>query len=252
MILVQNPGDTGGEGKAAARGETKRRVREIARLQEQLYADGRHALLVVLQGMDASGKDGTVRHVFSGVNPQGVIVHSFKEPTPREAREDFLWRVHQAVPQRGVIGVFNRSHYEDVLVTRVHRLIPEEVWRMRYRQINDFERMLTESNVHILKFFLHISREEQKKRFDRRLKDPRRHWKFSASDLKEREHWEEYQKAYADVLEHCSTEWAPWTVVPADHKWYRNLIVARAVAAKMADLHLRYPEKTPPPDITRR
>lgn len=239
---MQSPGDTGNESKAAARAETKRRVREIALLQEQLYADGRHALLVVLQGMDASGKDGTVRHVFSGVNPQGVIVHSFKEPTPREAREDFLWRVHQAVPQRGVIGVFNRSHYEDVLVTRVHRLLPEEVWRTRYRQINDFERMLTESNVHILKFFLHISREEQKKRFDRRLKDPRRHWKFSPSDLKEREHWEEYQKAYTDVLEHCSTEWAPWTVVPADHKWYRNLIVARAVAEKLAGLHLRYPD----------
>jgi PPK2 family polyphosphate:nucleotide phosphotransferase len=191
--------------------------------------------------MDASGKDGTVRHVFSGVNPQGVRVHSFKEPTAREAAEDFLWRVHEAAPPKGYIGIFNRSHYEDVLVVRVHELVPEQVWRPRFRAINDFERMLTESGVVVLKFFLHISKEEQAKRFERRLKDPRRHWKFSPADLREREHWHAYQEAYADVLRECSTDWAPWHIVPADHKWYRNLVVARTVVKALQDLDLHYP-----------
>ena len=236
------PGDTGGEGRQAARGELKRLRRELAGLQERLYADGRHGLLVVLQGMDASGKDGCVRHVFSGVNPQGVRVQSFKQPTPLEATEDFLWRVHRAVPPRGMIGVFNRSHYEDVLVTRVHGLVPEEVWRRRYRQINDFERLLTESGISVLKFFLHLSPEEQEARFERRLRDPRRHWKFSPSDLLERAHWDAYQQAYADMLGACSTDWAPWTVVPADHKWYRNLVVARAITGHLKALDLRYPD----------
>jgi PPK2 family polyphosphate:nucleotide phosphotransferase len=241
-LFDREPDDTGGERKADAKAEAKRLRRELARLQERLYADGRHALLIVLQGMDAAGKDGTVRHVFRGVNPQGVRVHSFKQPTPREAAEDFLWRVHAAAPPKGIIGVYNRSHYEDVLVARVHALVPEEVWRARYRQINDFERLLAESGVRILKFFLHISKDEQHRRIERRLRDPRHHWKFSPSDLKEREHWAAYQQAYADAIRACSTEWAPWTVVPADHRWYRNLVVVRAVTDALRGLDLRYPD----------
>lgn len=240
-MLDLDPGDTGGTDKAKAKAERQRLGKRLAELQERLYADGRYGLLVVLQGMDAAGKDGCVRHVFSGVNPQGIRVHSFKQPTPREAAEDFLWRVHQAVPPRGYIGVFNRSHYEDVLVARVHALIPERTWRQRYRQINDFERLLAESGIHVLKFFLHISRQEQHARFERRLRDPRKHWKFSPSDLLERAHWDAYQEAYADALEACSTKWAPWTVVPADHKWYRNLVVARVVTEFLGGLDLRYP-----------
>ena len=237
-----DPGDTGAEDQKQALAETKGLRRKLAHLQERLYADGRHAVLLVLQGMDASGKDGLVRHVFRGVNPQGIRVHSFKQPTARESAEDFLWRVHQAVPPRGQIGVFNRSHYEDVLVVRVHNLVPEAVWRARYQQINDFERMLSENGVHLLKFCLHISKEVQHARFERRLKDARRHWKFSAADLREREHWPEYQEAYADMLQACSTSWAPWTVVPSDHKWYRTLVVARALVACLESLDLRYPD----------
>ena len=237
-----DPGDTGKETKEQAGPELRRLRRRLAELQEKLYADGRYALLVVLQGMDAAGKDGVVRHVFRGVNPQGVRVHSFKQPTPREAAQDFLWRVHQAAPPKGLIGIFNRSHYEDVLVVRVHGLVPAGVWRSRYGLINDFERLLTESGVRILKFCLHVSKEEQRRRFDRRLQDPRRHWKFSPDDLRERQHWGEYQAAYAEMLEACSTPHAPWTIVPADHKWYRNLIVARAVVAALEEMHLRYPE----------
>ncbi len=236
-----DPGDTGGLRKQGSLAELRRLRKRLAELQELLYADRRHAVLVVLQGMDASGKDGLVRHVFRGVNPQGVHVHSFKEPTPRESAQDFLWRVHQAVPARGLIGVFNRSHYEDVLVVRVHGLIDRATAELRYRQINDFERLLSESGVQILKFCLHISKAEQHKRIERRLADPRRQWKFSPSDLRERQHWAEYQEVYADMLQACSTPWAPWTVVPADHKWYRNLVVARAVVAALERLDLRFP-----------
>ncbi len=240
-IDLPHPGDTDGVAKSDAKHELKGLVKELADQQERLYADHHHAVLVILQGMDASGKDGTVRHVLSGVNPQGVHVHSFKEPTPLEHAEDFLWRVHDAVPPKGCIGVFNRSHYEDVLVVRVHDLVPERVWRPRFRAINDFERMLTESGVVILKFFLHISKEEQAKRFAKRIKDERRHWKFSAADLRERELWDSYREAYADVLRECSTDWAPWHVVPADHKWYRSLVVARHLAKALKDLDLHYP-----------
>lgn len=242
--MDRDPADTDDVTKDAAKKEIKHLRSELAELQERLYADHRYAILIVLQGMDASGKDGTVRHVFRGVNPQGVAVHAFKQPTPRESSEDFLWRIHQAVPPKGLIGIFNRSHYEDVLVARVHELVPEEVWRLRYRQINDFEHMLSECNVRILKFFLHISKQEQHRRFEKRLHDPHRFWKFSASDLKEREYWSQYQQAYADALENCSTPWAPWTVVPSDHKWYRNLIVARAVTETLASLDLHYPALT--------
>ena len=228
--------------KAEARKQTHKLRKELADLQQRLYADGRHALLIILQGMDASGKDGTVRHVLAGVNPQGVRVHSFKQPTPEESAHDFLWRVHQAVPPRGYIGVFNRSHYEDVLVVRVHGLVPEEVWRPRFRQINDFERLLSESGVHICKFFLHISRHEQARRFEKRLRDPQKHWKFSPSDLREREFWDPYRDAYRDVVRECSTSWAPWHIVPADHKWYRDLVVARTLVEALRRMDLRYPD----------
>jgi PPK2 family polyphosphate:nucleotide phosphotransferase len=240
-LALPDPGDTAGEDRDEAKKELPRLVEALAEQQERLYAGRARALLVILQGMDASGKDGTVRHVFSGVNPQGVRVSSFKEPTPRESAEDFLWRVHQAVPPKGLIGVFNRSHYEDVLVVRVHGLVPESVWRPRFRAINDFERALSESGVVVLKFFLHISREEQLKRFTKRLLDPKRHWKFSPADLREREHWDAYSEAYADVLRQCSTDWAPWHVVPADHKWYRNLVVARTVVRALEALDLHFP-----------
>ncbi len=237
-----DPSSADPAGKEDGVRELKGLRRRLGHLQERLWADRRFALLVVLQGMDASGKDGTVRHVFSGVNPQGIQVHSFKEPSAEEAAHDFLWRVHQAVPARGWISVFNRSHYEDVLVVRVHGLVAEPVWRRRYEDINAFERGLTDSGVTILKFFLHISRREQHRRFERRLQDPRRHWKFSPSDLKEREHWDAYQEAYADALRECSTPWAPWTVVPADHKWYRNLLVARRVVATLEALDPKFPD----------
>jgi len=239
------PDDTGGMDRSDGKAELQELRKELPELQERLFADHRHALLVVLQGMDAAGKDGTVRHVFAGTNPQGVGVHSFKEPTPLEHDEDFLWRIHQAVPPKGYIGVFNRSQYEDVLVVRVHELVPESIWRPRFRAINDFERALTESRVTVLKFFLHISKDEQAKRFAKRLEDPHRRWKFSAADLKERENWDAYQAAYADVLRECSTDWAPWHVVPADHKWYRNLLVARRIVKTLKGLDLRYPDLNP-------
>lgn len=240
---LEQPSDaTGDMDKPAAKRELHRLRKELAGLQELLYADGRRALLLVLQGMDASGKDGTVRHVLSGTNPQGVHVHSFKQPSPAEATHDFLWRVHEAVPPLGCIGVFNRSHYEDVLVARVHALVPEGIWRPRFRQINDFEHMLTEAGVHICKFFLHISREEQGKRFDKRLQDPKKHWKFSPADLREREYWDAYRTAYRDVVQECSTPWAPWQIVPADHKWYRDLVVARTVVKALRAMDLRYPD----------
>jgi len=208
-------------------------ARDVARmfeLQEKLHAEGRRALLVVLQAMDTGGKDGTIKNVFSGVNPTGCRVTSFKAPSEEELAHDFLWRVQKAVPRYGEIGIFNRSHYEDVLVVRVRGLVPEAVWRSRYQRINRFEEDLVESGVHILKFFLHISKDEQKKRLEARLADKNKLWKFNVGDLAERKRWDEYQKAYADALAKCSTEAAPWIVVPANRKWFRNLVVARAIA----------------------
>lgn len=215
---------------------------ELETLQELLYAEGKHKLLVVLQGMDAAGKDGTIRHVFEGVNPQGVSVTGFKVPTDEELAHDYLWRIHKAVPRRGQIMIFNRSHYEDVLVVRVKNLVPPEVWKKRYDQINAFERLLTEEGTTILKFFLHISPEEQKERFQARLDDPSKHWKFNTGDLKDRALWDEYQKAYQDVLSKTSTKWAPWYVIPANRKWYRNLTIARIMIDTLKDLKMKYPE----------
>ncbi len=216
--------------------------RELADLQHRLYAEGRRKLLVVLQAMDAGGKDGTIRKVFAGVNPQGVRVTSFKVPTAEELAHDFLWRVHRAVPATGMIGVFNRSHYEDVLVVRVDRLVPEEVWRARYDQINDFERLLAAGGTTLLKFFLHISPDEQRERFQSRLDEPEKRWKFSRGDLDKRRQWPEYMAAYEDALGRCSTEAAPWWVIPADQKWYRNLAVARVLVATLRRMSPEFPE----------
>ncbi len=214
---------------------------ELDRLQGLLYGEHKHKLLVVLQAMDTAGKDGTIRSVFEGVNPQGVKVASFKVPTPLEADHDFLWRVHAQVPGRGELVVFNRSHYEQVLVVRVHSIEPESEWRLHYRQINDFEHMLAETGTTILKFFLHINLDEQKKRLLERIDTPEKQWKFSSSDLPERKLWPKYMKAYEEAISQTSTEWAPWYVVPANHNWYRNLVVASVIVDAMKKLNMQYP-----------
>ena len=217
----------------------------LTQLQSVFYADRRHALLVVLQGRDASGKDGTIRHVFGAVNPQGCAITGFKAPTDAELSHDFLWRVHQAVPARGMIGIFNRSHYEDVLVVRVRELVPRAVWKQRYAQINDFERMLSEHGVTILKFFLHISREEQREQFLERLTDRTKNWKFRAGDLDDRASWGEYSRAYRDALQKCSTPWAPWYVVPSDNKATRNYLITRLINRAIERMDPAYPRAAP-------
>ncbi len=214
----------------------------LGELQSLMYAQGKQRLLVVLQGMDTAGKDSTIRRVFDAVNPQGVRVASFKAPTPFELAHDYLWRVHDKVPATGEIVIFNRSHYEDVLVVRVHQLVPQEVWSKRYRQINDFERMLSETGTTILKFFLHISKDEQRQRLLDRLDEPAKNWKFNPEDLKERDLWDDYQKAYQAMLEKTSTEAAPWIVVPANRKWYRDLIVTAALVDTLKGLKMEYPK----------
>jgi PPK2 family polyphosphate:nucleotide phosphotransferase len=225
--------------------ETAEQVDHISDLQRVFYADARYALLIVLQGRDASGKDGTIRKVFSAVNPQGCTVATFKAPTDLEKRHDFLWRVHQQVPARGTIGIFNRSHYEDILVPRVHDLVPKAVWTARYDQINEFEGMLAANDVVILKFMLHVSRDEQKKRLLERLEDPEKNWKFRVEDLDDRARWDEFTKAYRGILSHTSTDWAPWYVVPADDKDVRDYLVARTIADRLRKLRLRYPPADP-------
>ncbi len=213
----------------------------LSQLQERLYAENKRSLLIVLQAMDTGGKDGTIKHVFQGVNPQGCRVWSFKTPSNEELNHDFLWRYHQRTPQRGMISIFNRSHYEDVLIVRVKQLVPEEVWRKRYHVINEFEQMLTLSNITIIKFFLHISKDEQKRRLESRLENPDKRWKFSINDVNERKLWDHYQQAYEDALNNCSTTYAPWYVVPANKKWYRNLVIARAIADTLEAMNPQYP-----------
>ena len=215
------------------------------RLQYRLYADASQSLLVVLQGLDAAGKDGTIRHLFSGMNPQGVSVFAFKEPTKPELEHDFLWRVHRHAPGNGEVVIYNRSHYEDVLVARVHKIVPRQIWSKRYELINAFEQMLAENRTRILKFYLHISPGEQLARFKQRLDDPARHWKISESDYSERALWPQYIEAYQDALAATSTSWAPWFVIPADHKWFRNLAISQIVADAMDDMGL----KLPPPHV---
>lgn len=216
--------------------------KELEELQELLFAEHKHKVLVVLQGMDTSGKDGVIRHVFEGVNPQGVRVASFKVPTPEELDHDYLWRVHKQVPGKGEIVIFNRSHYEDVLVVRIHGLVPEGVWKRRYDQIRDFERMLSEEGTIILKFYLHIDLKEQKERLQARLDDPTKQWKFNIGDLKERARWDEYAAAYEDVLNKTSTDYAPWYIVPANKKWYRNLVIAEILVDALKKLDMQYPQ----------
>jgi PPK2 family polyphosphate:nucleotide phosphotransferase len=227
--------------------ELERLTEQLDAGQRALYAEGTRALLVVLQGRDASGKDGTLRRVFGPLDPLGVATTSFKAPTELELRHDYLWRVHQVVPPRGGIGIFNRSHYEDVLVVRVRRLVPEAVWRPRYQQINLFEQILIENGTVILKFMLHISREEQRERLLARLDDPEKYWKFNAGDLKERDLWDEYTEAYREMLQRTSTAAAPWYVVPADEKRVRDLLVARTVTETLERMDPRYPG--PPPEL---
>jgi PPK2 family polyphosphate:nucleotide phosphotransferase len=229
-------------GKKAGLAAATKLVQELEGLQEILYAEHKHKVLIVLQAMDTGGKDGTIRRVFEGVNPQGVRVASFKVPTGVELDHDYLWRIHQQVPGRGEIVIFNRSHYEDVLAVRVHDLVPPEVWGARYEQINNFEKMLSEEGTTILKFFLHISLAEQKQRLKDRLDDKTKWWKYNPGDLKERALWDQYMQAYEDVLNKTSTEHAPWYVVPADHKWYRDWIVAGTIVEALRDLKMSYPQ----------
>jgi PPK2 family polyphosphate:nucleotide phosphotransferase len=220
-------------------------VKELGRLQDRLWAEKRHAVLVILQGRDASGKDGAIKQVFDGCNPQGCRVTAFGVPTALELSHDFLWRVHAAVPPRGIIGIFNRSHYEDVIAVRVKRLAPAKAWAKRFEQINDFERMLSANAVTILKFFLHISRAEQRERLIDRLDDPEENWKFRAGDLEDRRRWGAFTTAYRDALRKCSTKWAPWYVVPADSKTVRNYLITRTLNRTLRGLRLRYPRAGP-------
>ncbi|HVB12629.1 MAG TPA: polyphosphate kinase 2 family protein [Nitrososphaerales archaeon] len=238
-----DPSDTSGfDGrKEDALKESEKLTRKMEQLQEMLYAEHKHKVLIVLQGMDTGGKDGTIRRVFDGVNPQGVRVAGFRVPTPEELNHDFLWRVHTQVPGNGEIVIFNRSHYEGVLVSRVHKLVPEKVWKARYQEINDFERSLCEEGTTILKFYLYIDKDEQKKRLQDRLDDPTKRWKFSVHDLPERKFWSEYMKAYRDALEKTSTRWAPWYVVPANHNWFRDVIISTVIVRTLEELDMHYP-----------
>jgi PPK2 family polyphosphate:nucleotide phosphotransferase len=235
------PDDTHGVSKNRADKAFAGHVEKLAALHDLLYAEHKRSLLIILQGMDAAGKDGTIKHVMSGVNPQGCAITSFKQPSARELDHDFLWRIHAAVPEKGDIGIFNRSHYEDVLIARVHNLVPREIWKARYGEINAFEKILTENNVCILKFFLHMSSEEQEKRFKARLSDPRKNWKASAADFTERKFWDDYQDAYQAAISKCTTKEAPWYVIPSDHKWFRNYAVAEVVIRSLESFKMRYP-----------
>jgi PPK2 family polyphosphate:nucleotide phosphotransferase len=239
-----DPDDTSaaGDKKNEAKDKTDELKEKLAKLQELLYAEHKHKVLIVLQGMDASGKDSTIRALFDVINPEGVRVSNFRKPTPEEADHDFLWRIHKEAPGKGEIVIFNRSHYESVLVEKVHNLAPKEMEERRYAEINDFERMLTNEGTLILKFFLHISQDEQKKRFEDRLKDPDKEWKISSNDLAERKYWNEYAKAYEKMIEKTSTQWAPWYVVPANHKWLRDLIVVSAIVEEMEKLNMSFPK----------
>ncbi len=251
-----DPDDTGEykkneQGKAKAKAETATLTAKLDGLQERLYAGGTRSLLIVLQGMDTSGKDGTIKSVMSGVNPQGCKVAAFKAPSKDELAHDFLWRVHREVPPKGYIGIFNRSHYEDVLITRVHGWVSDKVVKRRFDQIKEFEELLAESGTAVLKFFLHISKAEQKERLEARIADPEKRWKWNAGDLEERKLWDEYQKAFDDVIAATSTEDAPWYVVPANRKWYRNLLVADRIVNALEGMTLKTPPAPEGVDFTK-
>ncbi|TWT33660.1 Polyphosphate kinase 2 (PPK2) [Posidoniimonas corsicana] len=226
------------ESAAERMAENTAKSRDLA---YRLYAENKQTLLLVLQGMDTAGKDGTIRHVTTGINPQSFQIAPFKQPSSEELDHDFLWRVHKAVPRRGNVGIFNRSQYEDVLIVRVHNLVPKSVWSTRYDRINDFEKLLTEGGVRIVKCFLHISKEEQRERLQARLDNPDKRWKFSKGDLAERKLWDDYQEAYEDALNKCNTKHAPWHIIPSDRKWYRNLIVSELLKDTLEDLDPQFP-----------
>jgi PPK2 family polyphosphate:nucleotide phosphotransferase len=236
--------DDGGVPKTDALAEFESLRTRLVKLQELLYAEGKHALLVVLQAMDAGGKDSTIRSVFSSLNPQGCKVISFKAPNDVELRHDFLWRIHANVPRLGFIGVFNRSHYEDLVIVRVKGLLPEERWRQRYEHINAFEKLLGDEGTTVVKFYLHISKDYQKQRLERRLSKPSKHWKFNPADLAERARWDDYRTAYEEALRRCSTKDAPWYVIPAEQRWYRDLLIARVLVETLRGLHMKYPKPT--------
>src|SRR5690242_139024 len=240
-----DPEETLGWGKGhKMKASLEKSIERLDAQQYLLYAEHKHALLIVLQGLDAAGKDGTIRHVMAGINPQGCVVTPFKAPTKQELDHDYLWRIHASVPRIGNIGIFNRSHYEDVLVVRVHNLVPKDVWSQRFDQINSFEQMLNENRVKILKFFLHISKDEQKKRFQDRIDDKDRRWKISESDFAERKYWDDYTKAYEDVLTRCSTTAAPWYVIPSNKKWFRNLAVSHIIVEALEEMKMKFPPAT--------
>lgn len=247
LLKLSNPDDTGGlnpdrQTRERTKKTTRKLISKLSRLQERLYANSSRSLLIVLQGMDTSGKDSTIKHVMSGVNPQGCRVATFKTPSYQELDHDFLWRVHQHVPAKGQIVIFNRSHYEDVLITRVHGLISDKTLKQRFEQIQAFESLLAQNGTAIVKFFLHISKNEQKKRLLERINNPEKRWKFCIGDLEERKLWDHYQTAFEIMLAATSTDYAPWHVIPANHKWYRNLIIAKHVVSVLKAMRL----KTPP------
>jgi PPK2 family polyphosphate:nucleotide phosphotransferase len=240
-----DPSFSGGhKGPKSAADEIDHYQQKLRELQDLLYAEHRHSLLICLQALDTGGKDGTINHVLGAMNPQGCRVAPFKQPSPEEASHDFLWRAHKAAPACGEVVIFNRSHYEDVLIVRVHNLVPKDVWSRRYGLINDFEKNLVDHDTHILKFFLHISKEEQLKRFKQRLDDPTKQWKISDADYKERVFWKDYVAAYDDALSRCSTEHAPWFIIPSNHKWFRDLAIARIVVEHLESLRMKYPKPT--------
>jgi PPK2 family polyphosphate:nucleotide phosphotransferase len=230
------------ENKDSAQPELEKHAQRLHELQYLMYAENKRSLLIVLQGMDAAGKDGTISHVLGAMNPQGCRVYGFKTPSEEELAHDFLWRIHQAAPSKGCVVVFNRSHYEDVLVVRVHNLVPKEVWSKRYDEINAFERHLFNNDTHILKFYLHIDKKEQLARFKERLDDPHRNWKISESDYTEREYWNDYQKAYEEAISRCSQDYAPWYIIPANHKWFRNLAVSQILVETLESLDMKLPK----------
>jgi PPK2 family polyphosphate:nucleotide phosphotransferase len=233
------------ESRKSALPEIQDNLQKMEELQYLMYAENKHSLLIVLQGLDAAGKDGAVRHVLTGMNPSGCVSVNFKQPTAEDLAHDFLWRVHPHVPPKGSVAIFNRSHYEDVLVARVHRLVPEKIWSKRYDQINDFEQLISaENNTTILKFFLHISKDEQLARFKKRLDDPARQWKISESDYKEREYWDDYIEAFEDVLTKTSTRRAPWFIIPANHKWFRDLSISQIITREMKGMNMKMPQPT--------
>jgi PPK2 family polyphosphate:nucleotide phosphotransferase len=232
------------ESHEAAAAEIEQYRKRLVDLQEMLYVERRRSVLICLQGLDTAGKDGTIKHILSAMNPQGCTVAQFRQPTAQEAAHDFLWRVHRATPARGEVAIFNRSHYEDVLVVRVHELVPKSMWSQRYERINAFERGLADEGTQILKFFLHISSEEQLARFKARLDDPTKQWKISESDYQERKSWSAYVTAYEEALSRCSTEHAPWFVIPSNHKWFRNLAIGRILVEHLEGLKLSYPRPT--------